>query len=153
TFSENVSVSLAPADFLIENLTTMATLPASSIALNYASATNTATLTFPAGVLPDGNYLVTVASASITDSAGKALDGDGNGIAGPDHTFTFFVLAADANHDARVDTIDFNIVAANFSRSGTDFSQGNFNYDAKTDTIDFNLLAANFGKTLGMLPS
>src|SRR5439155_16830030 len=62
----------------------------------------------------------------------------------------FDFLPADANRDLNVDTIDFNILAANFSKSGKTFSQGNFDYDpaGSVDTIDFNLLAANFGKTL-----
>ena len=49
-----------------------------------------------------------------------------------------------------MDTVDFNILAANFSQSGKTFSQGNFDYDStgSVDTIDFNLLAANFGKML-----
>ena len=47
-----------------------------------------------------------------------------------------------------MDTIDFNVLAANFSHSETDFSRGDFSYDTKTDTIDFNLLVANFGKEL-----
>jgi hypothetical protein len=152
TFSESVGTSLAPADFLVENLTTLMTVPASALAVAYIGATNSATLTFPGagpgGVLPDGVYRITIASPGVMDLAGNTLDGDGNGIAGSDYTFNFFVFTADANHDGRVDTIDFNILAANFSRSGTDFSQGNFNYDSKTDTIDFNLLVANFGKTL-----
>src|SRR5439155_22740774 len=62
----------------------------------------------------------------------------------------FFVLSADANRSRTVDTIDFNILAVNFSQTGKTFSQGNFDYDAlgNVDTIDFNLLAANFSKTL-----
>ena len=60
----------------------------------------------------------------------------------------FFVLTADANHDGTVDTIDFNILAANFSQAGASRSVGDFDYNGTVDTIDFNLLAANFSKTL-----
>jgi hypothetical protein len=59
-----------------------------------------------------------------------------------------------------VDTVDFNILAANFGQSGKKFSEGDFNYDGVVDTIDFNLLASRFGTTLapaagrrGVLPS
>ena len=52
-----------------------------------------------------------------------------------------------------MDTIDFNIVAANFSQMGRTFSQGDFNYDGKADTIDFNLLASIFSKNLAPAPA
>jgi hypothetical protein len=59
-----------------------------------------------------------------------------------------FFLAGDANFDDRVDTLDFNSLAANFGRhdSGVDFSHADFNRDGTVDTLDFNLMAANFGK-------
>jgi len=59
--------------------------------------------------------------------------------------FTYF---GDANLDGTVDTIDFNLMAANFSQGGKDWFHGDFNYDNIVDTIDFNLLASNFGLTL-----
>ena len=61
-----------------------------------------------------------------------------------------YTLYGDATLNRTVDTIDFNILAVNFSQTGKTFSQGNFDYDAlgNVDTIDFNLLAANFSKTL-----
>ena len=52
----------------------------------------------------------------------------------------------DATLDGTVDTIDFNSLAANFSRSGAGigWAQADFNGDRSVDTLDFNLLAANF---------
>jgi fibronectin-binding autotransporter adhesin len=58
--------------------------------------------------------------------------------------YTYF---GDANLDLTVDTVDFNLLAANFSGAGNVWAQGDFNYDTNVDTVDFNLLAANFGKT------
>jgi hypothetical protein len=54
----------------------------------------------------------------------------------------------DANLDGNVDTIDFNLLAANFGGSNKQWLQGDFNVDTTTNTIDFNLLAANFGKNV-----
>jgi autotransporter-associated beta strand protein len=58
--------------------------------------------------------------------------------------YTYF---GDANLDLNVDTVDFNLLAANFSGTGKVWGQGDFNYDGAVDTVDFNLLAANFSKT------
>jgi hypothetical protein len=54
-------------------------------------------------------------------------------------------MRADANLDGTVDTLDFNVLAANFGASGTYWVRGDFNYDGTVDTLDFNSLAANFG--------
>src|SRR5205823_9791612 len=115
----------------------------SNIAMTYDSPTRTAHLTFPSypnGILPDGNYQGTVLAAQVADSFGNALPAN--------VPFSFFVLSADANHDRSVNTIDFNILAANFSQSNKTFSQGDFNYDGIVNTVDFNLLASNFSKSI-----
>ena len=59
-----------------------------------------------------------------------------------------YAYYGDSNLDKTVDTIDFNLLAANFSGAGRVWGQGDFNYDGVVDTVDFNLLASNFGKTL-----
>src|SRR5207249_1877079 len=127
TFSENVNASLAKTDFIVQNLTSSTTIPSAQLALAYDVGTNIATLSFPAagtgGILPDGNYRITLPSASVTDPAGNTLDGDANGTPGPDYTLNFFVLSGDANHDRTVDTIDFNTLAVNFAQSNRNFSQ------------------------------
>jgi hypothetical protein len=56
-----------------------------------------------------------------------------------------YTYAGDASLDGTVDTIDFNLLAANFSAVRRIWYQGDFNYDNTVDTIDFNLLASNFG--------
>ena len=57
-----------------------------------------------------------------------------------------WALDGDANLDAMVNTIDFNILAANFATSGKNWRSADFNGDSIVDTVDFNLLAANFGQ-------
>jgi hypothetical protein len=52
----------------------------------------------------------------------------------------------DVSLDGIVDTIDFNVLAANFGRfSGAGWASGDINGDRAVDTTDFNLLASNFG--------
>jgi len=78
---------------------------------------------------------------------------------------------ADLNHDHRVNTSDFNLLARDltpprslpFQSGVTDFSlladgsgtsrgghwfNGDFNYDGAVNTTDFNLLASSFGSSL-----
>jgi hypothetical protein len=58
------------------------------------------------------------------------------------------LLSGDANRDGHVDTVDFNLLAANFGGGGKIWQQGDFNADGVVDTLDFNLLAAKFGQSL-----
>ena len=137
TFTENVSASLSSADLTVVNLAGGPPIP--TTLSDYDVATNTATFTF-GSLLPDGNYRATLNAAGVTDPAGNALAAD--------HVFEFFFLRGDANHDARVNLSDLNILAANFGQSGRDFTQGDFNYDGVVNLFDFNLLAARFGMVL-----
>jgi hypothetical protein len=145
-FSTDVSASLSNADLILHNLTTMQDVPVDNITLlNYDTATNTATFTFPGylyGALPNGNYRATIPAGSISDPGGMPLAFD--------HVFQFFFLMGDVDHNRIVNLFDFNILAINFGQSGRDFTQGNFDYDP-TGTVnlqDFNQLAINFGRTL-----
>jgi len=59
-----------------------------------------------------------------------------------------YTLSGDANVDKTVDTVDFNLLASNFSQAGKNWTDADFNFDGVVDTIDFNLLASNFSKLL-----
>lgn len=124
-FSDDASVTFSRSSYTIVNRTTNQTLASSTGTSSFNAAGTQYTLVLT-NLLADGNYRVS--------SGASTLD--------------FFVLSGDANHDRTVDTVDFNILASNFSQSGKTFGQGDFNYDGTVDTIDFNLLAANFGKIL-----
>ena len=137
-FSENVSASLSLADIAVQNTTTQT--PFNPTGLTYDASTNTATFTFPAGAIPDGNYRATLLADGVTDAAGNALAQDFN--------VDFFFLQGDANHDGAVNLNDFNALAANFGQSNRNFSHGDFNYDGTVNLQDFNLLAARFGAAL-----
>jgi hypothetical protein len=141
-FSEDVFASLAAGDFVVVNNTTSTTIPASDFALTYDANTNTATLSYvpSGGVLPDGNYTVTVNAAGVTDAAGNALAAN--------HATDFFFLMADADHNGVVNLNDFNILAANFGQSPRDFTQGDFDYSGNVNLSDFNILAGRFGTAL-----
>lgn len=142
-FSENVALLSGSASIQLTNLTSGQTILPAAISLSYDASTKTAHFTFPGyfnGVLPDGDYFGTVLADRTADTFGNPLTADVH--------FGFFVLAADANRDRSVDTVDFNILAASFSQIGKTFSQGDFNYDGAVDTVDFNLLAANFSNSL-----
>jgi hypothetical protein len=138
-FSESM-LGLTASDAVISNVNTGATFAAT---LSYDDANHVARVTFPGlpqGALPDGNY-------NLSIDAGAATDQSSNGLS-PALSFDFFVLAADANHDRTVDTLDFNALAANFGQTGRTPSGGDFNYDGVVDTLDFNLLASRFGSSL-----
>ncbi len=147
SFDQNVSASLGTDDVVLENLTTMQTIPSSDLALSYDLPTNTATFSYTgnasalSGVLPDGNYRAVLLAAGITNPSGVPLAAN--------HVFNFSFLNGDANHDGRVNLLDFNILAANFGQSPRNFSQGDFNYDTIVNLSDFNILASRFGVALG----
>jgi hypothetical protein len=64
-----------------------------------------------------------------------------------------YVYAGDANLDGTVDTVDFNLLAANFSQSGKNWTDADFNFDGAVDSVDFNLLASNFSLTIAAASS
>ncbi len=113
----------------------------SADSVDYESATHTATFEF-SHHLADGDYHASIAGASMTDVAANALT--------QPFAFDFFILAGDGNRNRTVEITDFNVLAANFGKTGQTFSQGNYDYsaDGKIDILDFNILAANFGKHL-----
>ena len=97
-----------PADLVLTNLTTGATVPASAWLRGYAG--DAVTFVLPSGVLSDGNYRATLPAGSVNDAAGNPLAAD--------YTFDFFVLAGDANHDRVVDVRDLGILAQHYGQSG-----------------------------------
>jgi hypothetical protein len=155
TFSENVAASLSLADVMLQSLTpTVTTIPNATLNLVYGGG-NTATITFPGypgAVLPDGNYKLTLNSAGITDTAGNQLDGDNNGSPGGDYSFSFFVLAGDANRDRKVNAADLGILSLNWQGTGRNFAQGDFNYDTIVDLRDLYILAVRFNMSLPAPP-
>jgi len=145
TFDQDVSGSLSTADLVLRNLTTSTTIPSASIVTSWDAATRTARFSFPTlpngGSLPDGRYRATLGASGVSNAAGTTI--------AVDHALDFFVLAGDANRDARVNLADFNILAANFGMSVNGWAFADFTLDGIVNLADFNLLAGNFGQTSG----
>jgi hypothetical protein len=144
SFSEDVSSGVRPSSITLTNLTTNQTIDAANVAVNYDASTNTASFTFPgfaSGVLPDGDYRMTIPVGGVSDLYGNATT-----VA---HELAFFFLQGDANRDRRVNLTDFNRLASNFGQSNRNFSQADFNYDGTVSLADFNILAGRFGNALG----
>jgi len=135
-FNQSVVPSFTISDLVI----TRAGGTAPLYSLNNNNVTNTSTVDFYNG-LTDGNYTVKVKASGVSGPGGPMA---------ADYTFGFFFLIADANRDRKVDTLDFNLLAANFGGSSKIFSQGNFNYDVAglVDSEDFNLFISQYGKKL-----
>jgi hypothetical protein len=57
-------------------------------------------------------------------------------------------IPGDANFSDTVDTIDFNVLVSNFSKTGKTWVNGDFDFNTTVDTVDFNLLASNFSKSV-----
>jgi rhamnogalacturonan endolyase len=143
TFNRDVDPAMLASALSLQNLTTQTTISPSLI--HVAESGGVATITFT-GILADGNYQLTVNSATTLNAAGDQLASSFN-------MPPFFVLAGDANHDRTVNLLDLNEVVTNFGQSGKTFTQGNFDYSGTVGIADFNLLAGNFGKTLAAPPS
>jgi ELWxxDGT repeat protein len=141
-FTEDVFASLSSADITITRLSNNTDIPTGSIALKYDHSANRASfgIVLDALSLAEGNYRATLHHAGVSDASSNSLSDDA--------TLDFFVFAGDANHDRRINALDFNILASHFGENPSEFSRGDFNYDRKINTADFNLLAQRFSQTL-----
>lgn len=144
-FSQSVQQSLGASDLLLHNSTTNQDIAAPAPA--YDPATDTATFNFAS--LPDGNYTATLKAAGITDAAGSNLDGNKDGTGGDDYTFSFFVLAGDANHDRTIGFADLVAVAQHYGQiGGATASTGDANNDGNVSFADLVVVAQKYGTTL-----
>jgi hypothetical protein len=141
-FSADVlSSSLAPSDLILINATTGQVIDCGHLAsVSYDADGRMAMWSF-ATPLPDGNYHAALPASSVTDPLGQP-------ILSADLNFDFFVLAADANRDRKVDISDLSILAMNWQGSGRVFSQGDFNYDGKVDAKDLGILSTHWQSVL-----
>lgn len=139
----DVTASLSNGDLGLVNLSTSQTVDPQYTIASFDINMRIATFDFssiPGGLLPDGHYRATLPAGSISDAFGTALVADA--------LLDFYFLAADANGDAVVSTLDFNILAGNFGQVGKSFSEGNFDYLGAVDSQDFVFFAAQYGQRL-----
>ena len=142
SFSEDVGASLSVSDAVLQNLTTNQTIASGDLAVTYNAVQNVARFTYTGstnGVLPDGNYRLTLAAAGVTDGFGNPLTAPA--------VLDFFVLGGDANRDRTVDIADFSTLSVNYNSPGT-FSGGDFDYNGSVGLGDFAILAANYNVSL-----
>jgi len=133
--------SLSASDLVLTNLSTGQLIDSAAAAVaSYDATSRTASWSFPA-LLPDGNYRASLGAGSVNNTFGQSA-------LGADLTFDFFVLAADANRDRKVDINDLAILAANWNGSGKVFSQGDFNYDGRVDAIDLGILSTRWQQVM-----
>jgi hypothetical protein len=139
-FSEDIGNSLSATDLQVDNLTNPAS-PAPAIgSVAYDPNTRRATVTFSPGILPDGNYRVTLPAGAVTDPAGNANTAAAS--------FDFYTLAGDANRDRVVNFADLLALAKNYNKTGATFDQGDFNYDGNVNFADLLILAKSYNKSL-----
>src|SRR5262249_9532093 len=88
-------------------------------------------------------------SATILGGGGGIFDGIAVDATALLLKYTYY---GDANLSGNVDTIDFNILAASFAKTGKYWASGDFDWSTIVDTIDFNRLASNFAKLPVLAP-
>ncbi|WP_428940172.1 cellulase family glycosylhydrolase [Fontivita pretiosa] len=140
TFDEDVSASLSSADVVVESISNPGTVLTLSTTPDWNPATNTASFTISPGIVPDGNYRVTLLASGVSDAAGNAM------LAGA--SLDFFALAGDANHDRVVNSRDLLALASNWQQSPRGFADGDFNYDGTVDAADLQILTGNWQQSL-----
>jgi hypothetical protein len=93
-FDKSVAASLTLNDFIVQRTKVGFQTPLANSVMNlsYNAAINEATITFP-GLTRDqlqvANWKLTLKANGITDSSGKKLDGNGDGVGGDDVVFLF----------------------------------------------------------------
>jgi hypothetical protein len=113
------------------------------------------------GVLPVGSYRLTVfgqASRGIHDTAGWALDGDANGMAGGDYIRFFTIkstvpaVAGDFDHSGLVDQADHAFWKQHFGATSGVGLQADANRDGVVDAADYLVWRKNVGATGSSAP-
>ncbi len=141
-FDEALDVAaLSAGDLVLDNLSDGSSYDVSQ--LNFAVAGREAIWATPAGgtLLGNGVWQARIAAADVTDLGGNAATDDAS--------FTFDVLAGDANGDRTVSILDFAVLRSNFGSNGL-FSTGDFNYDGTVSILDFAVLRSNFGQSIAI---
>jgi Protein of unknown function (DUF4038)/Bacterial Ig-like domain len=143
-FTEDVGLSFDVSDLELRNLTTNTLIPAGQINLAWDVTSRSARATFN-GILPDGDYRLTIPAGAIQDMNANANTAS--------LTMNFHILAGDANRDRQINFADLLIVAQNYGQSNRTFATGDFNYDQKVDFADLLIVAQKYGSSLMQSPT
>jgi hypothetical protein len=152
TFSEAVTgITLSDAgtsSFTITDRSTNTAIPASNFTLTPVS-TSVYKITFTGanGAPADGDFKITVNAANVKDLANNPM------AANTSQNYSFLQGDIDSNTgDRKVNTVDFNVLAANFGGSSKNFAQGDLNFNGSVDSTDFGIFVAQYGKSLAAVP-
>lgn len=152
-FSEDVGASLSLGDLIVTNTTSGQTIGGGAMMLIYDPATFTAVITFPGlpgGILPDGDYRLTIAAAGVSDLAGNQLDGQSNGTAGVDYSLAFYQLLGDLNRDHVVNQADRTILTGAMTGGTVILAKdGDTNGDHQVNFADLVAVAQHYGQSAG----
>lgn len=103
------------------------------------------------GSLADGNYTLIIRSDAVRDRWGRALDGDGDGVAGGDRNAAFFRLYGDSDGDRDVDLLDLGRFLSTFGRRRGDrhyLEYLDYNGDDRVGLIDLFAFVDRLGSHL-----
>ena len=144
TFDAHVGGSLDVADLVITNLVTGIAIDPAGLQVDFDPVALTATWTFPGlpgGVLPDGNYSLSLAAAAVTDAIGRPLAADS--------TVGFHVLRGDANGDRAVNDLDLYWVWTQSQRpAGQQASSADVDGDGVVTSADLAVVSGHYLATL-----
>jgi len=90
----------------------------------------------------DQNTIETFFYCATFDGANNPFSSD---ISAGKLVFTFTPKPGDLNGDGKVDIFDYNLLVANFNKTGPNLI-GDINKDTHVDIFDYNELISNFGK-------
>ena len=122
-----------------------------SAIIAYSPDDQTLTLEFTPS-LADGFYELRLVSAGFVTCGGTMLDGDGDGVSGPDYTFGFHRFAGDFDGDADVDLADYLIFQGCFNQGAVagpmPCGSADLDFDGDIDLSDHvRMLTAFTGST------
>lgn len=154
TYQFTEQVTIDPDALSLFNLTANSAVNPAFFSFTYDSVLQRAIWSFPGlpgGSLEDGIYVATLDGSLITDMAGNAIDGDGDGQPGGDHVFNLHRLFGDADGDLDVDLADLFPFRAAFGTVKGDAqyrSDFDINIDDAIEIADLFPFRSNFGTML-----
>ena len=145
--------SLTAGALTLFNTTDQTSFDTTGSTFDWNSDTNTATWELSSLALTDGTYSVGLSAATIRNSAGISLDGNGDGNAGDDFQLSLDVsteavdrILGDLDDDGDVDFTDFQILSAQFGNSGESVGNADLDDDGTVGFADFLILSQNFNR-------
>jgi hypothetical protein len=135
-FNGNLGSSLVAADVMLTHLDMNTPIATQDLAVEFDAVTRRATISYVPGVLPDGNYELTLPADSVAATSGPALDAA--------LTVPFRFLLGDLNDSGSVDFPDLLVVAQNFGQSATTYQQGDLDYNGVVNFGDLLILTQRY---------